>query len=74
MIDTARVPSFICIFRSSEITKRNREPTMAANVLTRAVRLTGTNVREPKRRILSAGPITAMFDNGALRCIRHGDK
>ncbi|WP_395662197.1 hypothetical protein [Aestuariivirga sp.] len=47
---------------------------MAANVLTRAVRLTGTNVREPKRRILSAGPITAMFDNGALRCIRHGDK
>jgi hypothetical protein len=47
---------------------------MAANVLTRAVRLTGTNVPEPKRRILSAGPITAMFDNGALRYIRHGGR
>lgn len=44
---------------------------MAKSALTRAVKLTGTDVPEPKRRILEAGPITAMFDNGALRYIRY---
>ena len=44
---------------------------MAKSALSRAVKLTGTNVPEPKRRILQAGPITAMFDNGALRYIRY---
>ncbi len=43
---------------------------MAGTALTRAVKLTGTNVPEPKRRTLEAGPVTAMFDNGALRYIR----
>jgi D-apionolactonase len=44
---------------------------MAKSALTRAIKLTGTGVAEPKRRILEAGPITAMFDNGALRYIRY---
>ena len=44
---------------------------MAKTALTRAVKLTGTDVPEGKRRILTAGPITAMFDNGALRYIRY---
>ncbi|MFN4141376.1 hypothetical protein [Aestuariivirga sp.] len=44
---------------------------MAKSALTRAIKLTGTDVPEPKRRILEAGPITAMFDNGALRYIRY---
>ena len=44
---------------------------MAKNALTRAIKLTGTDVPEAKRRILEAGPITAMFDNGALRYIRY---
>ncbi len=44
---------------------------MAKSALTRAIKLTGTGVAEPKRRILQAGPITAMFDNGALRYIRY---
>lgn len=43
---------------------------MAKNTLTRAVKLTGTDMAEGKRRILTAGPISAMFDNGALRYIR----
>jgi hypothetical protein len=44
---------------------------MAKSALTRAIKLTGTDVAEAKRRILEAGPITAMFDNGALRYIRY---
>ena len=44
---------------------------MAKSTLTRAVKLTGTDVAEGKRRTLTAGPITAMFDNGALRYIRY---
>ena len=44
---------------------------MAKSALTRAIKLTGTDVVEPKRRILEAGPITAMFDNGAIRYIRY---
>jgi hypothetical protein len=44
---------------------------MAKRTLTRAVKLTGTDVAEGKRRTLTAGPITAMFDNGALRYIRY---
>jgi D-apionolactonase len=44
---------------------------MAKSALTRAIKLTGTDVAEGKRRILEAGPITAMFDNGALRYIRY---
>jgi hypothetical protein len=44
---------------------------MAKSALTRAIKLTGTDVKEGKRRILTAGPITAMFDNGALRYIRY---
>ena len=44
---------------------------MAKSALSRAVKLTGTDEPEPRRRILEAGPITAMFDNGALRYIRY---
>jgi hypothetical protein len=44
---------------------------MAKSALTRAVKLTGTDVPEPRRRILAAGPLTAMFDNGAIRYIRY---
>ena len=46
---------------------------MAKSTLTRAVKLTGTDIAEGKRRTLTAGPITAVFDNGALRYIRLGD-
>lgn len=44
---------------------------MAKSALTRAVKLTGTDLPEPRRRVLEAGPLTAMFDNGALRYIRY---
>ena len=44
---------------------------MAKSALTRAIKLTGTDVADGKRRILEAGPLTAMFDNGALRYIRY---
>jgi hypothetical protein len=37
----------------------------------RAIKLFGTEVPDGKRRELAAGPITAMFDNGALRYIRY---
>ena len=43
---------------------------MAKSALTRAIKLTGTDVAEGKRRMLTAGPISAMFDNGAIRSIR----
>lgn len=44
---------------------------MAKTTLTRAIRLTGTDAAEGKRRTLHAGPISAVFDNGALRYIRY---
>ena len=44
---------------------------MAKPVLSRAVKLYGTDVPDGKRRNLEAGPITAMLDNGALRYIRY---
>jgi hypothetical protein len=44
---------------------------MAKSPLTRAIKLTGTDNAEGKRRLLTAGPITAMFDNGAIRYIRY---
>lgn len=44
---------------------------MAKTALTRAIKLTGTDVAEGKRRLLTAGPITAMFENGAIRYIRY---
>ena len=37
----------------------------------RAIKLFGTEASDGKRRELAAGPITAMFDNGALRYIRY---
>ena len=43
---------------------------MAKPKASRAVKLFGTEVPDAKRRILSAGAITAMLDNGALRTIR----
>ena len=44
---------------------------MAKTALNRAIKLFGTEVPDGKRRILTAGPITAMLDNGALRYIRY---
>ncbi|MEP7174538.1 MAG: hypothetical protein ABI705_13695, partial [Aestuariivirga sp.] len=44
---------------------------MATKKPSRAVKLFGTEVSDGKRRELAAGPITAMFDNGALRYIRY---
>jgi hypothetical protein len=39
----------------------------------RAIKLFGTEVPEPKLRTLRAGPLTAVFDNGALRYIKLGE-
>ncbi len=39
----------------------------------RAIKLFGTEVPEPKVRTLTAGPVSAVFDNGALRYIRLGE-
>ena len=44
---------------------------MAQKKPSRAVKLFGTEVPDGKRRELVAGPITAVFDNGALRYIRY---
>ena len=44
---------------------------MAKTALSRAIKLFGTDVPDGKRRTLTAGPITAMLDNGALRYIRY---
>ena len=44
---------------------------MATKKPSRAIKLFGTEVPDGKRRELAAGPITAMFDNGALRYIRY---
>src|SRR4029453_14451511 len=39
----------------------------------RAIKLFGTEVPEPKVKILQAGALSAVFDNGALRYIKLGD-
>ena len=44
---------------------------MAPKKPSRAIKLFGTEASDGKRRELAAGPITAMFDNGALRYIRY---
>jgi D-apionolactonase len=44
---------------------------MAHTKPSRTIKLFGTEVPDGKRRELAAGPITAMFDNGALRYIRY---
>src|SRR4051794_24523441 len=46
---------------------------MASPRLSRAIKLVGTNVPEGKRRLLRAGAISAVLDNGALRYIRLND-
>ena len=43
--------------------------TMAKSALTRAIKLTGTDVAEGKRRILSAGPITTALSPARTRSI-----
>ncbi|GLR90645.1 hypothetical protein [Bradyrhizobium iriomotense] len=48
---------------------------MAQKKPTRAVKLFGTEAPDGKRRELRAGPISAVFDSGALRYIRyHGEE
>jgi hypothetical protein len=48
---------------------------MAQKKPSRAIKLFGTEVPEGKRRELRAGPISAIFDSGALRYIRyHGEE
>ena len=44
---------------------------MAKSTLSRAIKLYGTEVPDGKKRLLTAGPISAMLDNGALRYIRY---
>ncbi|MCB1378625.1 MAG: hypothetical protein KDK89_09705 [Alphaproteobacteria bacterium] len=44
---------------------------MATARASRAIKLFGTEVPDGKKRILTAGPIDAMLDNGALRYIRY---
>ncbi|WP_051390132.1 hypothetical protein [Bradyrhizobium sp. Ec3.3] len=44
---------------------------MAQRKPSRAIKLFGTEALEGKRRELTAGPISAVFDNGALRYIRY---
>jgi hypothetical protein len=46
---------------------------MASNKPRRAVKLFGTELQEAKGRVLHAGPISAVLDNGALRYIRLGE-
>jgi hypothetical protein len=46
---------------------------MASRKPNRAVKLFGTIVPEAKARILRAGPLTAVLDNGALRYMRLND-
>src|SRR5215475_11115497 len=48
---------------------------MAQKKPSRAIKLFGTEVPDGKRRELTAGPISAVFDSGALRHIRyHGEE
>ena len=44
---------------------------MAKTKLSRAIKLYGTDVPDGKKRVLTAGPLTAMLDNGALRYIKY---
>ena len=44
---------------------------MAQPRLSRAIKLFGTDVPDAKKRVLTAGPITATLDNGAIRYIRY---
>ena len=44
---------------------------MATKKPSRAIKFFGTEAPDGRRRELAAGPITAMFDNGALRYIRY---
>jgi hypothetical protein len=44
---------------------------MATKPASRALKLFGTEVPDGKRRTLTAGPISAVLDNGALRYIRY---
>src|SRR5262245_52687475 len=46
---------------------------MAAAKASRAVKLFGTDVADSKGKLLEAGAISAMLDNGALRYIKLGD-
>ncbi len=46
---------------------------MATPKPSRAIKLLGTELPDPKSRILRAGPISAEFGNGALRYIRVND-
>lgn len=46
---------------------------MAAKQPKRAIKLFGTEAPEPKVRTLTAGPVSAVFDNGALRYIKLGE-
>jgi hypothetical protein len=41
-------------------------------MVSRAVKLCGTDLVDPPMRTLTAGPLTAELDNGALRYIRYG--
>jgi len=45
---------------------------MLSHAPSRAVKLFGTEAEDAKGRILTAGPLTAMLDNGMLRYIRLG--
>src|SRR5215468_9051109 len=47
---------------------------MAQKKPSRAIKLFGTEAPEGKRRELRAGPISAVFDSGALRYIRYHDE
>ena len=46
---------------------------MAAAKASRSVKLFGTDVADSKGRLLQAGAISVMLDNGALRYIKLGD-
>lgn len=46
---------------------------MPAKQPKRAIKLFGTEVPEPKTRTLTAGPISVVLDNGALRYIKLGE-
>src|SRR3954471_12893678 len=41
-------------------------------VVSRAIRLCGTDIVDPPTRVLRAGPLSVEFDNGALRYVRFG--
>src|SRR5919198_3495321 len=41
-------------------------------VVSRAIKLCGTDIVDPPTRVLRAGPLSVEFDNGALRYVRFG--